>query len=153
MFAKNITSKETWRLERYWHNTDISKDLRFYRGEAESGQHKQENFHCSQRDHCQSLERKNQRINDEHWLRQKDRGKNKIMSVYERDDCNNSTMTWEILKSRQIDGPKYGRGGEIYVQTNQAWQYTSVTSVQPITSRQGKTKRNVNPPLSMSLLW
>ena len=79
--------------------------------------------------------------------------KTRCMSVCECDDCNNSTMTWEILKSRQIDGPKYGRGGEIYVQTNQAWQYTSVTSVQPITSRQGKTKRNVNPPLSMSLLW
>ena len=153
MFAKNITSEETWRLERYWHNTDISKDLRFYRGEAESGQHKQEDFHCSQRDHSKVCSGKIKESTINTGWDKKTEEKTRCMSVCECDDCNNSTMTWEILKSRQIDGPKYGRGGEIYVQTNQAWRYTSVTSVQPITSRPGKTKRNVNPPLSMSLLW
>lgn len=41
------------------------------------------------------------------------------MSDCEGDDCNISTMTRETPERRQIDGPKYGRGGE-FLRTNQS---------------------------------
>lgn len=43
----------------------------------------------------------------------------KYMSDCEGDDCNISTMTRETPERRQIDGPKYGRGGE-FLRTNQS---------------------------------
>lgn len=58
-----------------------------------------------------------------HSLRERERVKKRTnqrnMSDCEGDDCNISTMTRETPERRQIDGPKYGRGGE-FLRTNQS---------------------------------
>lgn len=51
--------------------------------------------------------------------KKKENESTKYMSDCEGDDCNISTMTRETPERRQIDGPKYGRGGEI-LRTNQS---------------------------------